>query len=405
MLACLPLTDQKSGEKKHVKKIIRGLICCLTMVVFASSTLAQKTAEDYLKASRTRLETRDLDGALAALDRAVELKPDFAEAYFERHRLHMLKGALDPALADLNKALLIDPEMKLAYFMRGRIRMMKNDMNGALSDFDNAVGKGYRSDEVYSSRAHLRMMTQDYEGAISDFNTAISMNPGRIGYYLGRGAARAASGDEDGALADYTEIINRFEQKEGERLAAGKGERRATPFDITSPVIKGPESSAKVVTNSKGETLRGVTITGTEVATKFNTNMTPEQMEYLPNVAGAYLNRAGIKIKRGDSDAALADLNKSISIHPFFAALQMRGQEFRKRGDFNAAIADFTKAIEQQPQIAFFYVDRGATLQAIGKDDEAEKDFARAVELDPSLKITVEKRRAEAKKGSDQKSP
>jgi tetratricopeptide (TPR) repeat protein len=387
-----------------MKEFISTLMCCLMLVVFAAPAFAQKTAEDYLKASRTRLEARDLDGALAALDKAVELKPDFAEAYFERHRLHMLRGALDPALADLNKALLIDPEMKQAYVLRGRIRMMKNDMNGALSDFDNAVAKGYRSDEIYSSRANLRMMKQDYEGAISDFNTAISMNPGRIGYYLGRGAARAASGDEEGALADYTEIINRFEQKESERLAAGKGERKATPFDMTSPLIKGPESSAKVVTNAKGETLRGVTMTGTEVATKFNTNMTAEQMEYLPNVAEAYLNRAGINIKRGDSDAALADLNKSITIHPFFAALQMRGQEFRKRGDFNAAIADFTKAIEQQPQMAFFYVDRGAALQAIGKDDEAEKDFARAVELDPGLKTTIEKRRAETK-GTDQKSP
>ena len=223
--------------------------------------------------------------------------------------------------------------------------------------------------------------------------------------HLGRGAARAASGDEEGALADYTEITNRFEQKEGERLAAGKGERRATPFDITSPVIKGPESSAKVVNNSKGEILRGVTITGTEVATKFNTNMTPEQMEYLPNVAGAYLNRAGINIKRGDSDSALADLNKSITIHPFFGALQMRGQEFRKRGDLNAAIADFTKAIEQQPQMAPFYLQRGETFLKIGKNDEAEKDFARAVELDPGLKITVDKRRAETKKGGEQKSP
>jgi Flp pilus assembly protein TadD len=83
----------------------------------------------------------------------------------------------------------------------------------------------------------------------------------------------------------------------------------------------------------------------------------------------------------------------------------MRGQEFRKRGDLNAAIADFTKAIEQQPQMAFFYVDRGAALREIGKDDEAEKDFARAVELDPSLKVTVEKRRAEAKKEGDKKLP
>ncbi|HUS12358.1 MAG TPA: tetratricopeptide repeat protein [Pyrinomonadaceae bacterium] len=55
--------------------------------------------------------------------------------------------------------------------------------------------------------------------------------------------------------------------------------------------------------------------------------------------------------------------------------------------------------------MAFFYLDRGAALREIGKDDEAEKDFSRAVELDPGLKLTVEKRRAEAKKGDDQKAP
>jgi tetratricopeptide (TPR) repeat protein len=250
------------------------------------------------------------------------------------------------------------------------------------------------------------MIKQDYEGAISDFNTAISMNPGRIGYYLGRGSARSQSGDEQGALADFTQIINQFEQEERERRAAGKGERKAIPFDMTSPVITGPESpKVQVVTNSKGETIRGVTRTDAQVTMKFDSNMTAEQMEYLPNVAGAYLNRASIYIKRGDSDAAIADLNKSITIHPFFGALYERGKEFRKRGDLTAAIADYNKTIEQQPRMAFFYVERGGTLLEIGKDDEAEKDFARALELDPGLKTTIEKRRAETKKGGEQKSP
>ena len=388
-----------------MKKIVFTIMCCLTLALFAPSVFAQKTAEDYLKVSKARLESRDLDGAIAALDKAIELKPGLAEAYFQRHRLHMMKGAVDSALADLDKALLINPEMKLAYVMRGQIRMMKGDTSGASSDFDNAIGKGYRSDEVYSARGNLRMMKQDYEGAIGDFNAAISMNPGRISYQMQRGSARANSGDEDGALADYTEIINRFEQEERERRAAGKPERKAMPFDLTSPLIKGPESQAKVVTNSKGETLRGVTMTGTEVTMKFDSNMTPEQMEYLPNVAGAYLNRAGIYRKRENSDAALADLNKSINLHPFFGAYFIRALELKKRGDLNAATADFTKAIEQQPRMAPFYVQRGETLLQLGKNDEAEKDFTQAVELDPRLKAAVEKSRAETKKGGDQKSP
>lgn len=389
-----------------MKRNISTIVCCLTLAIFASPTLAQSAAEDHLKTSRARLQNRDLDGALATLDKAIELKPDFAEAYVQRNRLHMMKGAMDSALADLDKALLIDPEMKQAYFERGRIRMMKNDMKGALSDLDNAIGRGYQSDEVYSSRANLRVMTRDFEGAISDFNTAISMNPGRIGHYLGRGAARSVAGDYDGALLDYTYVIDKFEQEEHDRSAAGKGERRSAPFEMTSPVISGPESSTgNEKTSPSGKTVREVTKTEAVVAMRVNTGpgMTAEKMEYLPNVAGAYLNRGSILSKRGDSDAAIADLNKSITIHPFFAAYYDRGKEFRKRGDLSAAIADFTKAIELRPQMASFYLERGVALVEIGKDDEAEKDFAKALSLVPRLKTTVESRRAEAQAQREKK--
>lgn len=391
-----------------MKKTISTMVCCFTLVVFAPPILAQATAEDHIRTSKSLLHNRDLDGAIASLDKAIELKPDFAEAYVQRNRLHMLKGSLDSALADLDKALLIDPEMKQAYAERGRIRMLKNDMKGALNDLDNAVGRGYRSDEVYSSRANLRMMTRDYQGAISDFNIAISMNPARIGYYLGRGAARSGTGDDDGALVDYTSIIEKFEQQERERREAGKSERQAAPFDFTSPVISGPESSTrKEGTSTTGKTVQEVKRTETVVTMKMNTGpgMTVERMEYLPNVAGAYMNRGSIHSKRGDSDAAIADLSKSITIHPFFAAYFDRGKQFRKRGDLSAAIADFTKAIELRPTMAMFYLERGLTLLQAGKGDEAEKDFAQTLALDPRLKTAVETRRVEAQGLRENKSP
>ena len=48
-------------------------------------------------------------------------------------------------------------------------------------------------------------------------------------------------------------------------------------------------------------------------------------------------------------------------------------------------IADYDKAIELHPQNAIFYYNRWIAKRALG-DPEAEEDFAKAIEIDPSLK-------------------
>src|SRR6267378_2451988 len=102
-------------------KRISIITLCLLTLICASSAHAQRTAEDFYKSSQDLLRNRDLDGALAALDKAIELRPDFAQAYARRSRLDMMKGNIDRALDDVTKALLIDPEMTQAYVERSRI--------------------------------------------------------------------------------------------------------------------------------------------------------------------------------------------------------------------------------------------------------------------------------------------
>jgi len=376
-----------------MKKYISMMTCCLVVVLFVtSSALAQKTAEDFYKLSEKRLKNRDLDGAIAALDKAIELEPDVAALYGKRSELRVMKGLLDAALTDLDKALLLDPELTTAYAERGSLRMMKNDMTGALNDFDNAIVRGERSANIFAMRANLRMMLNNPEGALSDYNAAISMNSGRIGNYVGRAAARDRTGDKAGAMADYTYVIDAFEQEERKGTAPDKEARKVRANDMTSPVIHGPEitkpGDSKVTTQT------------TMVATmnpEAEENMTPEEMEYLPNVAGAYMSRARIYQTNGNLDAAMADLNKSVALFPNFSAYQMRGELQRTRGDLKAALADMNKSIELQPGLGFTYLERAVTLILLGRDDEAEKDFSMFVLHDPQHKETVDIRRAEAK--------
>ena len=83
-----------------MKKYISIMACCLIVLFVGSTAFAQKTAEDFYKLSQKRLMDRDLDSALAALDKAIELKPDMAFLYGKRSDLRMMKGLLDAALAD-----------------------------------------------------------------------------------------------------------------------------------------------------------------------------------------------------------------------------------------------------------------------------------------------------------------
>jgi hypothetical protein len=64
-----------------MKKHISMMACCLIVFLAGATAFAQKTAEDFYKLSQKRLMNRDLDGALAALDKAIELKPGLAALY------------------------------------------------------------------------------------------------------------------------------------------------------------------------------------------------------------------------------------------------------------------------------------------------------------------------------------
>src|SRR4029450_7759625 len=159
------------------------------------------------------------------------------------------------------------------------------------------------------------------------------------------------------ALADYTYVIDSFEQKEREGTAPDEATRKVRANDMSSPMIAGP------VTTKPGDS-KVVTKTQLLVTTnpEAEATMNAEEMEYLPNVAGAYMNRSQIYSKKGDLDAALSDLNKSLAIYPHVSAYGTRGRVWQQRGDLNAAFADFTKAIELQPGMAYNYLERAEVL-------------------------------------------
>ena len=63
----------------------------------------------------------------------------------------------------------------------------------------------------------------------------------------------------------------------------------------------------------------------------------------------------------------------------------------RAKGEIGKAVADYDRALKLDPRYAVAYLNRGVALLLLGHRAEAERDFARALQLDGKLEPTLEK--------------
>jgi serine/threonine protein kinase len=192
-----------------------------------------QNAEDYNSRAMSKYN-QDFSGALADINRAIELDPKFVTAYSNRAWLKSEKlNDMSGALADYNKAIELDPKCAIAYNNRGALKYEKlNDVSGALADFNKAIELDPQCVGAYSNRAGLkhklsstkgfdrlklwarsyvgrgRLELNDVSGALADYDTAIELDPKCANAYNGRGWLKDDKlNDVSGALADYSKAI------------------------------------------------------------------------------------------------------------------------------------------------------------------------------------------------------
>lgn len=89
-----------------------------------------------LKSTSTR--TYDYDEAIADLNKAAKLFPDFAHIYYNRANLQALSGRLPEAYDDYTKAIELWPNFAEAYFNRGLVQIYLEDTRKGFLDVSKA---------------------------------------------------------------------------------------------------------------------------------------------------------------------------------------------------------------------------------------------------------------------------
>ena len=100
--------------------------------------------------------------------------------------------------------------------------------------------------------------------------------------------------------------------------------------------------------------------------------------------AAAYVYRAIVFAKRGESERAAADLEAALRLSPkSAAALYDRALFFTAAGDEKRAKADLEALVKAQPDFAYAWYNLGVMNLKAGRNDAAMRDFERVLALVP----------------------
>jgi len=104
----------------------------------------------------TQTRNYSYDEAIADLNKAIKLYPDYPYSYYNRANLQALSGKLPEAYADYTKALELHPALAEAYYNRGLVQIFMKDTRKGCLDLSKAGELGIK--EAY---ALLKQYTRD----------------------------------------------------------------------------------------------------------------------------------------------------------------------------------------------------------------------------------------------------
>lgn len=276
-------------------------------------------------------------------------QPSLADSLVLRAAQRMQRGDAAGALRDINAVLEREPNSSPAHALRGTIRMTTGDRAGANSDFTRAIQltpevKGM--EVVYVNRANVLWLDGQAKAAQADLDKALAMNANFALAYNLRGRMKADRGDLDGAIADFDLAI--------------KLEPKMMPAYV-----------ARAAVNLQAGRLE-------QSISDYKT-----LMWVLPQDADIVASHGIVRGLMGETGPAIRDLMKALLMNP-------RSVSSEERGGPQSPVRRLDQYIEMNPNEARAHLMRGALSAMNGEEQRAQREFARAIELDPKMRPEVE---------------
>ena len=226
-----------------------------------SIELSTSNASAYvMKADVLMRNKKDYDGALEAMNKAIELEPHYWGYFINRAYIKYNLDDLFGAMADYDYAIGLEPASLEGHFNRALLLAEVGENNKAIDDLSYVLKSHPDNFLAHYNRAMLYFRTGQYKKAIADYDAVLKKYPAFEAGYMARGETKRRMGDRKGGDADYDKALAIFKKK-------NTHESTFNPIEIEAD-----EASKKLeAARERGE---DDPATQDEIMNKFNTLLT-----------------------------------------------------------------------------------------------------------------------------------
>jgi tetratricopeptide (TPR) repeat protein len=150
---------------------------------------------------------RRLDESVAAYNKALAIKPDYAEAYYNMGNALKEQGKVEAAIEAYNKALAVKPDYAEAYNNMGNALKEQGKLEEASEAYNKALAIKPNYAEAYNNIGATLKEQGKLEEAIEAYNKALAIKPNYAEAYNNMGVTLKQQGKLEEAIKAYNKAL------------------------------------------------------------------------------------------------------------------------------------------------------------------------------------------------------
>jgi tetratricopeptide (TPR) repeat protein len=300
----------------------------------------------------------DMESAMLALERAVEINPSLAESHMNLGNIYLQKERTEDAIYEYRAALEINPSDAKTHNNLGNAYTKQGRLNDAISHYLRSIKLAPGFVDAYKNLANAYCRQEKFGQAIVRLKEAIALEPENAGLY-------SQSGDVYRQMADYEAAMVQYK-----KALKIKGDSAEAYYGLA------------VCHNKLGQVDKEIAAYKKALVAK------PDMVAALVNLGNAYFGKQKY-------DAAVEMYRRAILIKPEDAAIHYNlAAAYSNNGDFEQAVAEYKKAIEIEPEMGDAHSGLVFAYYKLGKYNLAAEHIKIAkglgIDIDKELVAAIE---------------
>ncbi|MDJ0578701.1 serine protease [Crocosphaera sp.] len=341
--------------------------------------------EGYFCEGRIHDALGNYEQSINAYNKLIEFDSTDTDYYILRGGLYRLLKNDPKAIADYTKAIELDPQNDLLYFVRGNYYFLASQGELAVKDMSKAIEIKPDKAQYYYDRAKVKIhFLKDYEGAMEDVNEAIKLKPNYASAYSSR--AEIHNGNLLQQMRELQSNTNLTEQEKFEKaVPIIKLYLSQAIADLDKAIEIAPKYGGAYyergnymliiasVSNKKDQLVQNA-LKDFNKAIELMNDPTPGTYKLwigeLPEDFEMFSSHILQKLEMDNNDGTL-----------YAFVYRDRGNLLLKMNDTQGALEDYTKAISLDPENADLYKERSEVYRRLNEPEKAREDANKAIEL------------------------